>query len=286
MAASAKEKFTAAVNVVRTLPKDGSFQPSREMMLKFYAFYKQATCGSCTDAKPGFWDVIGKAKWEAWSDLQEMSEEDAMTNYVEQLKQIVEAMPHSDSVQTFIEKLGSFYEMVDTNTINSRSSKRNNNDVTKSLEALTEKPFGEGETECAALVGGTNTAQYVAFESTTNHTDSTGDSGTVSSDTSSDDEIVSVVSQPQKALSSDDTTHLTNGDTIHCDDASPLTNGDWSVPETSQDTKVTIQDNDSQSVTSQDYDSDTEVYCDTSDLPLVEHCLCLAGRTLSPLSGG
>ena len=50
-----------------------------------------------------------------------------------------------------------------------------------------------------------------------------GDSGTVSSDTSSDDEIVSVVSQPQKALSSDDTTHLTNGDTIHCDDASPLT---------------------------------------------------------------
>ena len=85
--------------------------------------------------------------------------------------QIVEAMPHSDSVQTFIEKLGSFYEMVDTNTINSRSSKRNNNDVTKSLEALTEKPFGEGETECAALVGGTNTAQYVAFESTTKHTD-------------------------------------------------------------------------------------------------------------------
>jgi len=41
----------------------GSFQPSREMMLKFYAFYKQATLGPCTDPKPGFWDVVGKAKW-------------------------------------------------------------------------------------------------------------------------------------------------------------------------------------------------------------------------------
>ena len=41
----------------------GNFQPSREMMLKFYGFYKQATCGPCTDLKPAFWDVIGKAKW-------------------------------------------------------------------------------------------------------------------------------------------------------------------------------------------------------------------------------
>jgi len=46
-----------------------------------------------------------------------------------------------------------------------------------------------------------------------------GDSGTVSSDT--DDEIDSVASQPQKAPPSKDTTHLTNGDTIQVDDASP-----------------------------------------------------------------
>jgi len=41
----------------------GSFKPSHEMMLKFYSYYKQATVGHCKASKPGFWDVVGKAKW-------------------------------------------------------------------------------------------------------------------------------------------------------------------------------------------------------------------------------
>ena len=31
--------------------------------IQFYAFYKQATAGPCNIAKPGFWDVTGRAKW-------------------------------------------------------------------------------------------------------------------------------------------------------------------------------------------------------------------------------
>ena len=30
---------------------------------QFYALYKQATEGPCGAPKPGFWDVVGKAKW-------------------------------------------------------------------------------------------------------------------------------------------------------------------------------------------------------------------------------
>ena len=41
----------------------GSFQPSYEMMLTFYAFYKQATNGPCTSSRPRMWDVVGRAKW-------------------------------------------------------------------------------------------------------------------------------------------------------------------------------------------------------------------------------
>ena len=41
----------------------GPFQPSREMMLLFYGYYKQATEGPCTSPKPGFWDLVKKAKW-------------------------------------------------------------------------------------------------------------------------------------------------------------------------------------------------------------------------------
>ena len=44
-------KFEAAVGVIQGLPKDGSFQPSNEMKLKFYGFYKQAREGPCIRAR-------------------------------------------------------------------------------------------------------------------------------------------------------------------------------------------------------------------------------------------
>ncbi|PKU31726.1 acyl- -binding domain-containing protein 5 isoform x1 [Limosa lapponica baueri] len=64
----------------------GSFQPTNEMMLKFYSFYKQATQGPCNIPRPGFWDPIGRYKWDAWSALGDMSKEEAMIAYVEEMK--------------------------------------------------------------------------------------------------------------------------------------------------------------------------------------------------------
>ena len=66
----------------------GPYQPSNEVMLKFYGYYKQATVGPCNDIKPNFWDVIRRAKWEAWHKLGIMGEEEAMTRYVDELKQV------------------------------------------------------------------------------------------------------------------------------------------------------------------------------------------------------
>ncbi|CAD5126139.1 DgyrCDS14308 [Dimorphilus gyrociliatus] len=127
---SPREKFEAAVNVIHSLPKNvsqmaGSFQPSHSMMLMFYGYYKQATEGKCTKAKPAFYDVINKAKWEAWHKLGDMPEEEAMTKYVEELKKIIEAMPHTNMVSEFVEKLGNFYEIVDENgsTIGTKEAK-------------------------------------------------------------------------------------------------------------------------------------------------------------------
>ncbi|KAL3836232.1 hypothetical protein ACJMK2_021671 [Sinanodonta woodiana] len=111
--ASPKEKFDAAVSVITSLPKHGPFQPSHDMMLSFYGYYKQATEGPCSIPKPAFWDVVGKAKWEAWHKLGNMPREEAMLNYVEELKKIVEAMPQTPTVGNFMGKIGAFYEMVD-----------------------------------------------------------------------------------------------------------------------------------------------------------------------------
>ncbi|KAI1891338.1 hypothetical protein AGOR_G00142770 [Albula goreensis] len=106
-------RFDAAVKVIHSLPPDGSFQPSNEMMLKFYSYYKQATRGPCDIPRPGFWDPVGKAKWDAWNSLGDMPKEEAMTAYVDEMKLILESMPVTDEVEELLRVLGPFYEMVD-----------------------------------------------------------------------------------------------------------------------------------------------------------------------------
>lgn len=106
-------RFDAAVKVIKSLPPNGPFQPSNDMMLKFYSYYKQATVGPCSTPRPSFWDVVGKAKWDAWNSLGEMSKEEAMASYVDEMKLILEGMPMTDEVEELLKVLGPFYELVD-----------------------------------------------------------------------------------------------------------------------------------------------------------------------------
>ncbi|XP_071348279.1 acyl-CoA-binding domain-containing protein 5A-like isoform X3 [Trachinotus anak] len=111
---SLEAKFAAAVKVMRSLPEEGPFQPSDDMMLMFYSYYKQATLGPCNIPRPsGFWDTRGKAKWDAWSSLGNMTREEAMKNYVEDIQLILETIPISDEVSDLVQKLGNFYAEVD-----------------------------------------------------------------------------------------------------------------------------------------------------------------------------
>ena len=66
----------------------GPYQPSHAVMLKFYGYYKQATKGKCNQPKPSFWDVVGKAKWEAWNKCGNMTQQQAMKSYIDELKQV------------------------------------------------------------------------------------------------------------------------------------------------------------------------------------------------------
>uniref|UniRef100_A0A8C8DTF4 Acyl-CoA-binding domain-containing protein 5 n=1 Tax=Oryzias sinensis TaxID=183150 RepID=A0A8C8DTF4_9TELE len=111
---SLERKFSAAVKVVESLPVEGSFQPSDDMMLMFYSYYKQATTGPCDSPRPiGFWDSSSKAKWDAWSSLGNMTKEEAMKNYIEAIQLILETIPISDEVSELVQKLGNFYSEVD-----------------------------------------------------------------------------------------------------------------------------------------------------------------------------
>ncbi|XP_051818957.1 acyl-CoA-binding domain-containing protein 5 isoform X1 [Antechinus flavipes] len=144
-------RFEAAVKVIQSLPKNGSFQPTNEMMLKFYSFYKQATEGPCNISRPGFWDPIGRYKWDAWSSLGDMTKEEAMIAYVEEMKkvwviciknffgnQILETMPMTEKVEELLHVIGPFYEIVEDKK-SSRSSDLTSvrlEKVTKYLEDL------------------------------------------------------------------------------------------------------------------------------------------------------
>ncbi|XP_055617179.1 uncharacterized protein LOC129762699 [Toxorhynchites rutilus septentrionalis] len=100
---SIEERFNAAVNVIRGLPKNGPYQPSNDMLLNFYSLFKQATHGKCTERRPAFWDVIRRAKHDAWNRLGNMPKEVAMQKYVDELKKIVETMSYNDNVANFLE---------------------------------------------------------------------------------------------------------------------------------------------------------------------------------------
>jgi len=71
-------QFEAAVAASKTLTE----RPDNSTLLKIYGLYKQATAGDNQDKKPGFSDMVGRAKWEAWDSCKGISTEAAMQQYV------------------------------------------------------------------------------------------------------------------------------------------------------------------------------------------------------------
>jgi acyl-CoA-binding protein len=73
-----KKKFDAAVAASKNLPE----RPDNATLLKLYALYKQASTGDVEGKRPGFTDMVGRAKWDAWNELKGTSTDAAMTQYV------------------------------------------------------------------------------------------------------------------------------------------------------------------------------------------------------------
>lgn len=76
--------FDAAVENSKKLPQ----RPDNATLLKIYGLYKQATLGDVTDKKPGFGDMIGRAKWDAWNALKGTPSDDAKRRYVELIQSL------------------------------------------------------------------------------------------------------------------------------------------------------------------------------------------------------
>lgn len=81
-----KAQFDKAVADSKTLPE----RPDNQTMLKMYALYKQATNGDVSGTRPGFTDMVGRAKWDAWNEIKGTSGDEAMKQYVSLVEDLKE----------------------------------------------------------------------------------------------------------------------------------------------------------------------------------------------------
>jgi acyl-CoA-binding protein len=79
-----KSRFEKAVAESKNLPE----KPDNMTLLKIYALYKQASVGDVEGKRPGFTDMVARAKWDAWNVLKGSSAEQAMQDYVDLIESL------------------------------------------------------------------------------------------------------------------------------------------------------------------------------------------------------
>ena len=79
-----KARFDQAAKDIQSLPE----RPDNDTLLRLYALYKQGSEGDVSGPKPGFFDFVGTAKYEAWAKLSGTTQDDAMGKYVDLVKKL------------------------------------------------------------------------------------------------------------------------------------------------------------------------------------------------------
>ncbi|KAF9577404.1 hypothetical protein BGW38_007396 [Lunasporangiospora selenospora] len=77
-------EFTEATLKVKDLTK----LPSNDNLLKFYGLFKIVTVGPNKTERPGMFDPKGKAKWDKWTEYNDLSPEEAEKQYIALYKEL------------------------------------------------------------------------------------------------------------------------------------------------------------------------------------------------------
>ena len=78
------EQFEQAVADSKNLPE----RPDNATLLKLYALYKQGSAGDADGKRPGFTDMVGRAKWDAWNELKGQSADEAKQAYIDLIEDL------------------------------------------------------------------------------------------------------------------------------------------------------------------------------------------------------
>ena len=84
MDATLQAQFESAAQAATSLPQ----RPDNETMLRLYALFKQAKSGDAAGNRPGMFDMVGRAKYDAWAALRGTPRETAMRDYVARVESL------------------------------------------------------------------------------------------------------------------------------------------------------------------------------------------------------
>jgi diazepam-binding inhibitor (GABA receptor modulator, acyl-CoA-binding protein) len=82
--ADLKAAFEKAVAASKTLAE----KPDNQTLLQIYSLYKQATEGDVQGKRPGFTDLVGRAKYDAWAAVKGKSGDEAMQEYIDLIEDL------------------------------------------------------------------------------------------------------------------------------------------------------------------------------------------------------
>ncbi|RDB23275.1 hypothetical protein Hypma_009659 [Hypsizygus marmoreus] len=101
-------QFDRAVEIVQGLPKTGPIQTDYEEKLTMYSLYKQATVGNVKSPRPGIWDMLGRAKWDAWAKHRDLDPYEAKWLYVDALLKVLRKYSDKTVAMTLVQELESY----------------------------------------------------------------------------------------------------------------------------------------------------------------------------------
>jgi len=81
---SLADEFAQAQTAVKSLPT----RPGNDVLLRLYALYKQGSQGDATGSRPGLFDPVGRAKFDAWKGLAGTGQPEAQRLYVELAREL------------------------------------------------------------------------------------------------------------------------------------------------------------------------------------------------------
>jgi acyl-CoA-binding protein len=72
------DRFQAAQTAAKRLRE----KPDNDTLLEIYSYFKQATEGDAAGTRPGAFDFVARAKFDAWAARKGMKRDVAMRGYV------------------------------------------------------------------------------------------------------------------------------------------------------------------------------------------------------------